>query len=669
MDARPLVSARLRSATAVVSLGLATTGVAHAEQAQEAPEEIVVTGVRTGVLKHDPTAFSNAIFTDDFEAENKSLADLLSEGEGVFVRRFGGAGDRSEVSIRGSSPAQVVVSIDGVRANSALSGGLNLSRLCLPLVESVEIYRGAGATWQGSGAVGGTVNLNTRSETDQPVNRIGFSGGAFETYEGSIFRAATAGALGYSLGYCGFATQGDFDFARPTYVGQGGQFLSFIPDEAERFNNDRIQHGSTIGLGVPLGRGRLRFSDYFAHSRGGEPGIDCCNGVDAGQRLEARSTDWSNLAQLRWDATSLGRFGDDVELSLYHRYEASDFEDPPLNEFSDPIDVTAHISTLGARFEDRWKLAIGPSLHVPGLQLDFAHDRLDSSEQPVRSRAVTAATLDDRVTFFDERLLVAAALRADWTEDFGWHRIPSLGVVLTPLRWLRIRGNAGRAFRVPNFDELYLPDKGFILGNPELDPEDALNLDAGLELQLAQLGPLSSLKLSASYFWRKIDESIVWMLINQSSIAPRNTGPATSEGVELSLAFKLTDYLHFSIHHTELDSTRDATGLRLPGQPERESFGRVQIGPPEAWKLVGEAQHTGDILVSEGGGTRLPSRTVWNASASLNLASIPGFGLGPHLSALWLFFEINNIGDVAVRDSLAFPQPGRHASAGFEVSW
>jgi outer membrane receptor protein involved in Fe transport len=282
---------------------------------------------------------------------------------------------------------------------------------------------------------------------------------------------------------------------------------------------------------------------------------------------------------------------------------------------------------------------------------------------------MTAATLDDRMTLLDERLLVAAALRADWTQDFGWHWIPSLGIVVTPLPWLRIRANAGRAFRVPNFDELYHPDKGFIEGDENLQPEDAVNLDAGIELKLAQLGPLSQVRLAASYFWRSIDDSIVWMLVSDTKIMPVNTEEATSEGVELSLAFQLTEYLRFAIHHTELDSTRDATGLRLPGQPERETFGRVQIGLDQSWKLVGEAQYTGDILVSEGGGSRLPSRTVWNASASLNLASLPCLGLAPHLSALWLFFEMNNIGDIAVRDSLAFPQPGRHASAGFEVSW
>jgi outer membrane cobalamin receptor len=669
MDAHPLVSACLRSVAALVLLGIAATGSARAEQTQDAPEEIVVTGVRTGVFKHDATAFSSTLFADDFEAENKSLADLLSESEGVFVRRFGGAGDRSEVTIRGSSPTQVVVAIDGVRANSALSGGFNLSRVCLPLVESAEIYRGSGATWQGSGALGGTVNLVTRSEAGDPVNRIGFSAGSFDTYDGSIFRAANAGPVDYSLGYCGFATEGDFRFQRPTYVSEDGQDSAFDYEEAERINNDRIQHGATLGLGVPLGRGRLHFGDYFAHSDGGEPGIDYCNEIDGCQNREARSTDWSNLAQLRWGATALGRLGDDLALSVYHRYESSAFEDPPSDDYSDAIDVTANISTLGARFADRWKLTLGPSHHAPGLQLDFTHDRLDADEQPDQLRSMAAATLDDRVTFFDERLLVSAALRADWTEDFGWHWIPSLGIVVTPLRWLRVRGNAGRAFRVPNFDELYHPDQGFIRGNPNLQPEDAVNLDAGFELVLAQLGPLSQLRLSASYFWRNIDDAIVWVLISDSTIAPINTDEATSQGVELSLGLQLTDYLRFTVHHTELDSERDATGLPLPGQPERETFGRVQIGPARAWKLVGEAQHTGEILVEEGDGTRLPARTVWNASASLNLASIPWLGLKPRATDVWLFAEVNNIGDIAVRDALAFPQPGRNASAGFEVHW
>ena len=92
--------------------------------------------------------------------------------------------------------------------------------------------------------------------------------------------------------------------------------------------------------------------------------------------------------------------------------------------------------------------------------------------------------------------------------------------------------------------------------------------------------------------------------------------------VELALTFRVTDYLRVTLNHTELDSERDLTGERLPGQPERESYARVQVGPPDAWKLVGEWHRTDDLLVDEGGGAFLPDRDVWHASASLNLAAL-----------------------------------------------
>ena len=136
-----------------------------------------------------------------------------------------------------------------------------------------------------------------------------------------------------------------------SYIGPDGVPSSFVPDEAERINNDRVQHASTLGLEHALGPGRIRFGDYFAHSRGGEPGVDCCGGETAGQNLAARSTDWSNLAQLGWRGESLGRLGNALDLSLHHRYEASAFEDP-LRAHDDPIDVNADISTMGARLED-----------------------------------------------------------------------------------------------------------------------------------------------------------------------------------------------------------------------------------------------------------------------------------------------------------------------------
>ncbi|MBW1886684.1 MAG: TonB-dependent receptor plug domain-containing protein, partial [Deltaproteobacteria bacterium] len=117
-------AAAMAEPTSPVAVGstepMATDDASQTEAAVDDPdaEEIVVWGVRTGSLPPIPGPSTLTLFTDDFVAENKSLADILSETEGISVRRFGGAGDRSEVTIRGSTPSQVVVTLDGVRTNS-----------------------------------------------------------------------------------------------------------------------------------------------------------------------------------------------------------------------------------------------------------------------------------------------------------------------------------------------------------------------------------------------------------------------------------------------------------------------------------------------------------------------------------------------------------------------
>jgi outer membrane cobalamin receptor len=659
----------LRAIALTAALAFALGAAAQEPDREDAgAEEIVVRGVRTGTLEPIPGASTDVLFADDYTAEQKSLADLLAETEGVFVRRFGGAGDRSEVSIRGSSPSQVVVAIDGVRANSALTGGLDLSRACLPLLERVEITRGAGGAEHGNGAIGGVVNLVTRAAGEEPDTRAAFHAGAFETYEGSALHADRVGPVDASVGYCGFTTRGDFDFVQPTTRSDNGIESHFVPEHVTRLNNDREQHGGTLGLGGALGPGRLHLSDYAVYSDGGEPGFDGQDGATAGQRTQARSRDLSNLAQLRWDGAPASPLGDELALSAYHRYERAHFADP-VADFRDPIDVNTRLQTLGARADDTWRFhPFGQGL-AARVRLDAAQDWLNASDRPARDRANAGAALEPTLHLFGDRVQLSIGGRLDWADGFGAKLLPNGGLVLEPVRWLRVRAQANRAYRVPNFDELFHPDEGFITGNPDLAPEDAVNYDAGLELELAQAWVFSDLHLGATAFRREIDESIVWVLVGPNTIRPENLGRAVAEGVELAGSVRLTRFARLSAQQTFLESRRDANRRRLPGQPEYETDVRLQLGPDPVWKIVGELSRVGDLLVDEGGSRHLPERTVWSASAALNVVEWPGFGLRRIVSELWLSARVNNIGDVAVRDAAAFPQPGRYASAGIEVRW
>jgi outer membrane cobalamin receptor len=643
--------------------------VAGAEERAAPPirDEMVVVGVRGGALERVPAASSDVLFPDDYTAEAKSLADLLDASEGVQVRRFGGAGDRSEVTIRGSTPSQVVVAIDGVRANSALTGGLDLSRVCLPLVESVTITRGAGAVQHGSGAIGGVVDVTTRRADIEPTTRAALRGGAFETYEGSLLHAGSLGALDYSVGYCGFTTEGDFEFVQPREMGDGFS-VGYQPEEATRQNNDRQRHAGSVSLASDLALGTLSLTDYVVTSEGGEPGFDGGNGPRAGQDLEAESRDVSNLAQLRWEGPPPDLLGDALTAAVWHRFEREEFRDPVV-ELGEPIDLDARLQQAGARLRDVWRFDPLEQEASLALQAEGYHDRLDASDQRDRRRETWAASAEPALRLWGDGVVVSATARVERTEGFDVAWLPGAGVVLAPFSWLRVRGQIGRAYRAPGFDELFHPDEGFVVGNPDLEPEEAWNADAGLELLFARLGPLADVRLRATLFRREIDESIVWLLVSPTTLRPENTGSATTDGLELSASFRLTRQLLASASHTELDSERDATGRALPGQAERETHARLQLGPEQRWKLVGEMEHTGEIPIDEGGSRVLPRRTVWNASAALNLTALPGTGLASHVSELWVSAHLENLSDVAVRDSLAFPRPGRNLSLGLEARW
>jgi outer membrane receptor protein involved in Fe transport len=190
-----------------------------------------------------------------------------------------------------------------------------------------------------------------------------------------------------------------------------------------------------------------------------------------------------------------------------------------------------------------------------------------------------------------------------------------------------------------------------------------------MELVIERLGPVRGLSFSAGYFDQEVDDSIVWIPISHFTRTPVNTGPAKVWGYELGLVFGFTRFLQLSANHTGLRSESTTTGLPLPGRAEQETFFRAQLGPPDIWKLTAELQRLGDIPVSPSGSVLLPARSVWNLSASLNLAGVPGVGLDRFVRALWLYAALNNVGDVAVRDLLFAPQPGRSGYVGMEIEW
>ena len=95
-----------------------------------------------------------------------SVDDLLRYLPGIEVQQRGPQGSQSDIVIRGGTFQQVLVIIDGVKLNDPLTGHFSMYVPIHPSeIERVEILKGAASAIWGSEAVGGVVNIITKTFT------------------------------------------------------------------------------------------------------------------------------------------------------------------------------------------------------------------------------------------------------------------------------------------------------------------------------------------------------------------------------------------------------------------------------------------------------------------------------------------------------------------------
>lgn len=93
-----------------------------------------------------------------------SLDELLKYVPGIEVQSRGPQGAQSDISIRGGTFQQVLVILDGLRLNDPNTGHFSAYIPITPAqIDRIEILKGASASVYGSDAVGGVINIITKS--------------------------------------------------------------------------------------------------------------------------------------------------------------------------------------------------------------------------------------------------------------------------------------------------------------------------------------------------------------------------------------------------------------------------------------------------------------------------------------------------------------------------
>ncbi len=178
-------------------------GTASADEDANNLEEVVVTATKTAQSIRNIPASVTVINREAIEKSNATTVDqLLTEVPGVYAARMDVAAPNriAQTYTRGmSGNGRTLVLIDGVPMNVQFDGQVDWSQLTTRDVERVEVVRGAGSGLYGGNAMGGVINILTRSPKPGVAKNISATYGTNNTGSLAASISGRTGATGYML--------------------------------------------------------------------------------------------------------------------------------------------------------------------------------------------------------------------------------------------------------------------------------------------------------------------------------------------------------------------------------------------------------------------------------------------------------------------------------------
>lgn len=617
----PVIKVLLTALLAVYSLS------AFAQEDEgETLEEIVVEDVPDEPPLDYPSAFSTVIELDEFQGEYNTASEILSFSPGVVVRDYGGFGQLKTISIRGSSNDQVVILLDGMRLNSPIGGGVDLSTIPVEYVDRFEIVRGGASAFAGTDAIGGVVNIVTK-KTDKPFTFGSVTYGSYETFGFNVSRAQKLGDFSYLVSFTHAQSKGDF------------KFKSVNDLILTRINNQFHSESLLVKGAYDAGNGwQIEMLNEFFYDNRGVPGLGEFQQPDAEQK------DLRNLTGINISKEEFIRPDIDLDIQIFNRFDDLKFTNPEPT-VGLPIDTLSKTYSFGINPRVTW---FGPYNQVFTFATELREEMLDSNDFGNPDRFTLSLFAADEINLLDDLILINPVIRYDlWstrqestTTDSGISA--RLGVIVAPLDYLSFKANAGRSYRAPSFGELFFPNEGFIRGNPDLKPETAYDFDIGFILSHPRAA------LEVTYFRSHIDGLILFVFISAQTIEPRNVGNVDEQGIETSLVLRPFKYFELFAGYTFLDGEIDETGAQLPGRP-RNKFDLRAVFDFNYLSLFWETHYVDKIPLSAFPDSKTtPARTTYDAGAKAEWKKF------------FVTFEIKNLlNNLDVRDALDFPLPGR----------
>ena len=611
-----------------ITLCLGVALMAKAEVADSLSlSEVVVTGTRNATdVRHLPmtvTVIDRATLTEQHQPN--VLPTAMQQVPGLFVTSrsmmgygvsTGAAGGINMRGITGGA-GQLLVLIDGHPQYNGVYGHPISDSYQTLMADRVEVLRGPASVLYGSNAMGGVLNIVTRSMHEDGVRTdLNLGAGSYGTVQ-----------------------------AEGSNQVRSGRFSSTVSAQYGRTDNHRPrmgfeQYGGYMKLGYDITDHWNAYVDAdITHFNASYPGTTTTPMYEANQWITRGVV--SAALENHYGRTS-------GAVSVYSNFGRHKIDDgtkdlsKPTERYFRSKDALTGLSWYqSARLFEGNRLTVGMDLqHIYGRAYYTSKKTGEVLDTPNKQsghshRNEVAGYVDFRQDL-TEWLTVDAGMRVDYHNITGTEFIPQIGVVYRPIDEGQLKAMVSKGFRNPTMREMYL----YPPSTEDLDPERLWNYE------LSWRHTLSAFTYGMNLFYIKGDNMI--QTVNMQNV---NTGEIENYGVEVEADYRANRHWSFNTNHSLLHMEN-----KVVAAPTYKGYLGVRYHDRQ-WTVNTGLQYIGNLYTAVGANEEKENFTLLNASIHYQVLRQLGLWVrGENLLAQ--HYEIN----------LGYPMPRATFMAGVSIN-
>ncbi|HEY9186578.1 MAG TPA: TonB-dependent receptor [Ignavibacteria bacterium] len=498
--------------------------------------EIVTTSTRTSnYLKNAPV--STYVINSE-ELESIGATDVSKALEWIGGLSINQSQYVTDLEVQGLSGKQVLVLIDGIKLIGKFNEKFDLSQIPSSGIERIEIVKGASSAIYGSEAMGGVVNIITKSPKDIFSFSVKSDYGSYGRWNSNLnaYLPFNSWKSNINLTYRRFD---GYDMDKSTIWEDGSQYDKYdalIKVEGPLFSFAKLELSANLFKeDLSIIRNEI-FKDYTYNKRNNFS-IRVSKEINDISKINF-NTEYSNYSHVMDEKVLSSGYmitGQETKNSLYR------------NELLYNTILNSHQLLFGYNYEHEKN----------------SSDRISGGEKSTDLHSLFG---QDEYKFNDVISFVLG-LRYDNHSNYGGQFSPKFAFLHSPFPNLRVRLNYGSGFRAPSFKELFMDyyNEGVgyrVFGNPNLKPELSNSYSFNIEYWSND-----DWQLKTTLFYNSVKDMIEYSFVEYkdhiTTYKAQNVQKVKTWGCEFEFKISLFDFVEQYLTYNYTDTKDELLNREL----------------------------------------------------------------------------------------------------------